>query len=506
MRPLYVVAGAAVALVVLIVLRVVTKKRILDWFIALLLIGAVAAFLLRSTLFPAPVDPLAGGEIYTVVRGDVAEVVEATGNLAPAAQVNATFAIAGTLQEIRVRTGDRVERGQVLAVLDTTDLELQLAQSQAAVAVAEANLDKLLAGARPEDITVTQNTLNQAYANLQQQQVALAAATERARLSWVQAANALRDAQQSYENIYWDNRKLEDKIGKENVPDVNYDNEEKARRAVENAEAAMEQARLSYEAAKRQEEEGLRTARSQVSTAQANLEKLTAGPVPTDIAAAQAQVEQARASLAIAQNQLEKATLRAPFAGLVAKVLVDAPLQVSQATAILVLIDPAGFHIDVEVDEVDISNIQAGQRARVTLDALPGLTLTAQVREVALTPSTAAGVITYRVRVDVGAVADAAVRAGMTANVGVITREASDVLLVPRRAVRLSGGKAYVERVGPGDALESVEVTMGMSDPAVVQIVSGLQEGDRVFVRGVVQENQLQQIFGNFRPGGRMGQ
>lgn len=504
MRPLYLLAGAVVVLVVLIVLRIVTKRRVLDWFIALVVIGVVAAFLLRSTLFPAPVDPLAGGEVYPVVRGDVAEVVEATGNLAPAAQVNVTFAIAGTLQEVRVRTGDAVKKDQVLAVLDTTDLELQLAQSQAAVNVAEANLDKLLAGARSEDITVTQNTLNQAYANLQQQQVALAAATERARLSWVQAANALRDAQQAYENIYWENRKLEDKIGKENVPDANYDNEEKARRAVENAEAAMEQARLAYESAKQQEESSLRTARSQVTTAQANLEKLMAGAAPTDLAAAQAQVEQARAGLAIAQNQLEKATLRAPFDGVVAKVLVDAPLQVSQATAILVLIDPAGYHIDVEVDEVDISNIQAGQPARVTLDALPGLTLTAQVQEVALTPSTAAGVITYRVRVSVGSVANAAVRAGMTANVGIITRQVTDVLIVPRRAVRLVDGRPYVERVGPDGTLESVEVTMGLSDPTIVQIVSGLQEGDRVFVRGVVQENQLQQIFGNFGPNSRV--
>jgi len=502
-RPLYIVIALAVALIALIVLRTVTRKRVFGTLAVLLVVAAVAAVLIVPLFVQPPEDPLANGEVYTVGRGDIAEVVEATGNLAPVSQVNVTFAIAGTLDEIRVKTGDKVTDGQVLAVLDTTDLELQLAQSEAALKVAEANLEKLLAGARAEDITVTQNSVYQAYTNVQQQEVALAAATERARLAWVQSANSLRDAQQAYENIYWDNRKLEDKIGKENMPDANYDSEERARRAVENAEAAMEQARLSYEAAKQQQESTLRTARSQVATAQVNLEKLTAGPLPTDVGAAEASIEQSRASLAITQNQLDKATLRAPFGGIVAKVLVDAPNSVTQATPILVLMDSTGYQIDVEIDEVDISKVVVGQRVRVTLDAVQGLTLTAQVHEIALTPSAATGVVTYRVRVRLDPVQDADVRSGMTANAQVVTREAADVLIVPRRAVRLVEGKAYVERVVGGATLETVEVTMGLAEPQYVEITSGLQAGDQVFVRGVVQENQLQGMFGSFGPGSR---
>jgi HlyD family secretion protein len=501
-RPLFVIVALAVVLIVLIVLRSVTKKRIFGTLAVLLVLAAVASIFIIPLFVQPPEDPLANGEVYAVVRGDIAEVVEATGNLAPVSQVDVTFSIAGTLDEVRVKTGDKVTEGQILAVLDTTDLELQLAQSEAAVRVAEANLEKVLTGARAEDITVTENSVYQAYTNVQQQEVTLSAATERARLAWVQSANSLRDAQQAYENIYWDNRKLEDKIGAENVPDINYDNEEKARRAVENAEAAMEQARLSYESAKEQQDATLRTARSQVSTAQANLEKLTAGPQPTDINAAQAQVEQSRASLAVTQNQLEKATLRAPFSGIVAKVLIDAPNPVSQATAILVLMDPTAYQVDVEVDEVDISRVEVGQRVRITLDAVQGISLTARVQEIALTPSAAGGVVTYRVRVQLGAVEEAAVRAGMTANVQVVTNEARNVLIVPRRAVRLVEDQAYVERVVAGTTLETITVTMGLSDPQYVEITSGLQEDDQVFVRGVVQENQLQQMFGNFGPGG----
>lgn len=507
MRPLYFIVGlgvVAIVALVMLVLRIATKKRVFGTLLIVALLAAGALIVLRLLIPQSSADPLASGEVYTVQRGDVAEVVEAAGNLAPLAQLNVAFATSGNLVEVKVSTGDRVSAGQVLAVLDTTDLELQLAQSQAALRVAEANMNKVLAGARPEDITATQNSLSQAYANLTQQQVSLSAATERARLSWVESANSLRDAQASYTTIYWDNRKLEDKIGKENVPQANYDNEARALRAVENAEAAMEQARLAYEAAKQQEESGMRTARSQVSTARANLEKLTTGPVSTDVAAAQASVEQSRASLAITQAQLEKATLRAPFSGVVGKVLADVDTQVTPATPILVLFDPSGYQVDVEVDEVDVSKVQVGQPVHISLDALPGVTLTARVEEVALTSTPGQGVVTYQVRVRLDSVKDTSVRAGMTANGAIVTREAQGVLIVPRRAVRLVEGKTYVEQVvtgARGKQLESVEVQLGLSDPQYVEITAGLQEGDQVFVRGVVQ-NALQQILGGSSSGG----
>ena len=488
------IAGGAVS-VALLVLRVVTRKRALSTILVIVLLATIGATLL-PLFTPQAESSLPDGEVYVVARGDIAEVVEATGNLAPRAQVDVAFATGGTLKEIRVKIGDRVTAGQALAVLDSSDLELQLAQSQAAVVVAEANLNKNLAGARPEDITATQNSLTQSYANLTQQQVTLSAATERARLSWVESANSLRDAQQAYENIYWDNRKLEEKIGAENVPDANYDNEAKARRAVENGEAAMEQARLSYEAAKQQEESTMRTARSQVSTAQANLEKLTGGPVSTDVAAAEASVEQSRAALAITEAQLAKATLRAPFSGVVAQVVASEYDLVTVATPIVVLVDAGGYRIDVEVDEVDISKVAVGHEAEITLDALAEVTLRGEVEEIALTPSAGQGVVTYRVRLGLGVVADGAVRAGMTANVGIVTRDAQGVLIVPRRAVRLVEGQAYVERVVSGEELESVAVTLGLTDPQYVEIVAGLEEGDQVFVRGVVQ-NVFDQMFQN---------
>ncbi len=494
----------AVILIALIVLRSVTRKRYWNFLIALVVLAGVALGGYRLWVNRPQPDPLAGGVVYTVQRGEVLEVVEATGNLMPARQATPSFSIAGRLEEIAVSTGGRVRAGQVLAVLEKKDLELQLAQAQAGVEVAEANLQKLLAGAREEDIAAAQSALNQALAAQQESRVTLSAATEQARLSWIQAANALRDAQAAYSQIYWDNRELEQRLEKykQELPEENRQAEERAWRAVQNAEAAMEQARLAYEAAKQREESSSRTAQAQVASARANLERLLNGATAQELAAARASVEQARASLNLAQAQLEKATLRAPFDGVVTTVLANPYDQVSSLTPILILADLSSYRVDVEVDEVDIGRIRVGQEARISLDALPGVELPGRVEEVALSPTTAQGVITYRVRLRLTDLGEAQVRPGLTVNARIITGRASNVLIVPRRAVRLGqDGQPYVEKVLPGKELKRVPVQLGMEGAEVVEVVSGLEEGEAIFVRGVVQQDQLQEILRNASSG-----
>lgn len=460
-------------------------------------VGGAAAVTYRVRTGRAGEDPLADGVAVAAVRGEIAEVVEASGNLVPLDEASATFSTAGRLAEICVESGERVREGDVLGRLDTADLELQLSQAGAGLDLAEANLAKLLAQARPEDVEVAQSTLDQALASQDELRVALDTATEQARLTWVQAANALRDAQANYENIYWDNRELEDRLAKydQELPDANVDAEAQAWRAVENAEAAMEQARLSYEQAVQRRDTSLRTARAQVDSARANLERLTNGAGSEDIAAAQAAVAQSRIAVDLAQAQLDKAVLTAPIDGVVATILVDVHDQVSAAMPVLTLLDISSYYVDVEVDEVDIPQTDVGQKTWVFLDALPEVELVGEVSEIALSPSVGMGVVTYRVRVRLLDLQGAPVMPGMSANVHIVVLEAADALIVPRRAVRSEEGQFYVERVTDDDQLETVPVELGLEDPFYVEILSGLEEGERVFVRGVVERNQIQQIL-----------
>ena len=416
-----------------------------------------------------------------VRRGDIVITVSGTGNLLPGREISLGFRTSGTLVSLEVQVGDHVRAGDVLARLDTRELELQVAQAKASLDQKEASLKQLLAGASAEEVTAARNSLLQAQANLAQQEVSLAVATERARLSWMQAANNLRDAQAKYENIYWQNRNLEAKIGKENVPDSNYDSEAEAWRAVENASMAMEQARLAYEQAQKQQETSLQTARIQVSTAQANLEALLKGADAAEVAAAQIAVEQARLAYEQAQMELEKAVLVAPFDGTVMSVNAQVGEQVGSA-AILTLADLDAPLVRFWVEEADLASIAVGNRVQVVFEALPDLTFSGQLLRIdpALVTVDGTPAVQCWASIDLSR-RPPVLLSGMAVEVEVIAAEARNVLLVPLEALReLSDGNYAVFVVQPNGELELRPVEVGLRDLVNAEIRSGLSEGEVV--------------------------
>jgi RND family efflux transporter MFP subunit len=416
-----------------------------------------------------------------VRRGDIVLSVSGTGNLLPGREVSLGFRTGGTLMALEVQVGDHVRAGQVLARLDTRELELQVAQARAALEQKEASLEQLLAGASAEEVATARNNLLQAQASLAQQEVSLSVSTERARLSWIQAANNLRDAQAKYENIYWQNRNLEARIGKENVPDANYDSEAEAWRAVENAEMAMEQARLAYEQAKKQQETSLQTARLQVANAQTSLEALLKGADKAEVAAAQVAVEQARLAYEQAQVELEKATLVAPFDGTVMAVNAQVGDQVGTGT-ILTLADLDAPLVRFWVEEADLGSIAVGNPVHIVFEALPDLTFEGRLLRIdpALVTVDGTPAVQCWASIDLSQ-RPAVLLSGMAVEVEVISAEARNVLLVPLEALReLGEGRYAVFVVQPDGELELRPVEVGLRDLVNAEIRSGLSEGEVV--------------------------
>ncbi|HLD81614.1 MAG TPA: efflux RND transporter periplasmic adaptor subunit [Patescibacteria group bacterium] len=97
-----------------------------------------------------------------VERGNITQTVSATGSLESAKQIDLAFQISGTVQEVYVEVGDEVKKGDILALLDTTDLANQLNQASANLASAVATLEQLQAGASDEDIAVAEQNLESA--------------------------------------------------------------------------------------------------------------------------------------------------------------------------------------------------------------------------------------------------------------------------------------------------------------------------------------------------------
>ncbi len=476
-------------------------------------------------------------EVVSVERGPIAARVTAVGNLQAQRQVQLLALAAGRVTEVRVQPGDRVEAGELLIQLDDADAQLAVRQAEVALRQAELNLERLTQGASEAEVAAAQAALKQAEANLrrlkegplpeelaaaraavesarlnlEQTQRQTADAVERARLSLEQAANNLRNAQDRYSQVYWDNRQLEER-GFE-LTDAQKQAETEAWRAVQNAEAEMEKARLAYEEALASQEAQVRAAEQQLRQAEANLKKLQQPALPEEIAAAEAQVEEARLRLAAltgdadprdleqarlqveqarigleqARRQLEKTRVTAPFAGVVAQVLVEEGQWIGTGTPVLVLQDVSRLYTVVEVDEIDIGRVAPGQAAELTFDALPDRPLEGRVVRIYPQPGQSGGVVTYPVEVELTET-DPVLRPGMTVNVAIRVQEKANALLIPRRAVEYEGGRPYVWRVlGKGrdgaPRREKVYVTLGLRNEAQVEVLEGLQEGDRVAVR-----------------------
>ncbi len=307
------------------------------------------------------------------LHGDTG-VVAVTGTV-EATQVEVSAKATGRVVELAVREGQRVQRGQLVARLDTEALEADVGRAEAAVRQAEAQLRDLLAGARPEEIREAEARVAGAEARLQE----LLAGTRREEVE--QARANLRNAEARRE---WAQRELyrtRELFSRDLVAAQEVD---RARQAYETAaadEAAARERLALLEAGPRPEQ--IEAARAEVRAARARLSLLRAGPRPAEVDAARARLGEARAALALARTRRDDAELRSPIEGVVLRKNVEAGETVAPGVPIVTLIDPADVWLRAYVPEAEVGRIRIGQAAAVSVDAYPGRVFVGEVTEIA---------------------------------------------------------------------------------------------------------------------------
>jgi RND family efflux transporter MFP subunit len=416
--------------------------------------------------------------------------------------------------------------------------------AQAAIAEARARVAELEAGPGREVRTAAETTRTQAQANLDQQRAALSADKEQARRTVEERANALQDAQSAYSTAFWDLELVKgDSSDPRTLRPLTESQEqdfvaafERAQRDLANAETSLAQAQVDYEAAKAREATGLADAEARLNSAvadlddvlagadadelaaaraqlaraeadltrlqgaeqqgavasqegnvrnaQAQLDQLLADPKASDLARAEAQVAQAEAQLERARIDLEEATLRAPFAGLVGNINV-APGESIGQEAPITLLDISRYIVKLEVDEVDVARVAPDQQVEVLIDALGAPALSGVVRSISPLASDEEQVTSYEVTVEVDP-ADRLVKAGMTASAAIVIDRVDTALSVPEQAVRTENGQTVVTVAAPGDngAMQTTTqpVETGLEADGRIEIRSGLTEGQQVII------------------------
>jgi len=199
-----------------------------------------------------------------------------------------------------------------------------------------------------------------------------------------------------------------------------------------------------------------------------------------------ADVKRAQAQIRVTSAGLERTTLTAPFAGIVARVTGEvgeyttpSPPGIPTPPAID-LIDDTCLYVSAPMDEVDAPRIKPGQPARITLDAISGQTFTGKVRRIA---PYVTEVEKQARTVDVEADFDTPPRQGLlvgySADVEAIIERRDNVLRVPTQAIQQDG---TVLVLGADNKLESRSLKTGLANWAFTEVVSGLKAGDRVLL------------------------
>lgn len=434
-------------------------------------------------------------ETFGVRRDTIASTVSATGNIEPEAQISLSFRSAGgRVDKVLVSSGQPVQKGQLLATLETTDLTLALAQAKISLQISQAQLDKL-------QTPPTENDLAAAQAAVQVAQTSVAGAEA-----------TLNSAQASYRQLLASTSPEQQTVNEAQVRQAQA-NVVQAQHAYNDVKdqpnvgalpqsAQLEQATLSLEVARAQAtladrgpdqaqvasalnqiaqaQVSVRQAQSNVITARNNLQTLLDGPKKADVAIAQAQVRQAQLSQLQAENNLVNAQLVASQAGVISQVNIRQGELAGGALAPIILTDLTSFHMKVLVDEIDVRQVQVGQNVRLSVDALPDTSITGKVTGISPTANNVNGVIAYEVNI-VPDATKAPLRAGMSATAVITTAQVNNVVLLPNRFIQIDREtkQAFVYKM-VNDQPVLQEIQLGLRNDTDSQIIAGLTDGDKV--------------------------
>jgi HlyD family secretion protein len=423
------------------------QKRILTFLglsnVLVFCILVPAAFYLQSLpARPDPPPPLTSTavlkaqlQVTPVFVASTVRAVAAQGKVVPARYAALSFPDPGLVTEVLVKVGDRVDTSQVLARLDTRPLEMQLARAEADLASAQAEANSATAQA-DADLAIARAKLNQLRRGPREEDLSA-------------ARQAIKSAQAAYDALLkpadnevillkadMDKTKAQvdraqaayDKIGGDSNPNSGMTPE---RANLQMAWVEYQKALALYNLKTNPTDAQIQQALAGLQTAKDNLAKLS--PTAEDIAVAeanvnaaktirdqlpsQAHINAAKVARDIATENLNRASLMAPYAGTVVAMDLRVGEHVPAGIPVMYVADTAVMQIETtDLTELDVVKVKEGDRVTVTLDAIPGLELNGNVANIKSLGQAQQGDLLYTIAVKLNQ-QDARLRWNMTAKV-----------------------------------------------------------------------------------------
>lgn len=372
---------------------------------------------------------------HTVATARVRSGVVLLGNIDPLEVRNITSPLRGRIAEKNFQYGELVAKDQLLARIDTTEVEVELRNAEAAQFKAAAELSRLENWTKSPEVARAQRSLLKARLSFEANKRNLAEMEQLSNLGII-AQSSLDGARQQF--------------------------------ATQEADFGSAQEELVNVLATASEER-LTVARYDLENVRLRIKELNDKIILSSIYAP-------FASLVILPTTRPSAGRPAGHDG-----FYEQGSTINQADILLALGNLEGFAVKARADEVDIARIAYGQPVTITGDAFAGRSLNGQVAYISSQAITTGARPYFEIQVKTGKLAPAelaAVRLGMSARLDITVYDTPAALVVPVGAVRRTPAGAVVFRRGAHGRAEPVPVTLGVTQPDSVEIRAGLQPGD----------------------------
>jgi len=385
----------------------------------------------KPTIQPEKIVPI---QVAKVQRGEINSLLTVSGLVEPKEAVRVFSKTVGQVKEILIQEGDQVKKDAILMRLDDEQTRLQVAQARANLDSAQASLERIKAGARPQEVSQVEAAVRQAKINLD-----------------------------SAEENYLKMQKLF-------------------------SEGAISE--QQHDQAKNQ----LEIARAQYQSASESYKLITEGASAQDIRAVEAQVRQAQSALELAQSQLNNSIIKAPISGSVTSISVKTGELASSAIPLLSILDISELSVKTGISEKDIGAVQIGQEADIFVDAFPREKFSGEVASKGVLVDPVSKTMEIKIRIKEPPVV---IPPGVFARANIITEHNTDALIIPSTALTRKADGLFVfvlendEQTVKRRAISTgitqgnrVEVLDGLTDNEIVVILGNisLEEGDLVRV------------------------
>lgn len=458
-------------------------------------------------------------ETQVIESSTVVHIVSETGVVKSKEDISLSFARSGRVSSVLVSKGDRVNRGETLAVLDSGSLNADLRQAQATLELEKASIEKTgiefdnaqsslvnaIADAYVRADDAVQAKADQLFKNPDTANPSFGITIVKSGTTFFIGASMEKTSQINSLRSQVENE-LND-LGDIVFGNPTYNAEETAKKTeklLQNVQKLLSLIATSlneyvaddtsmqtvYEGFKTDISSartsvntaiaGLRTAMQNYYTAQASIISQQGSTASQTIKLREIRIEDAQARIDGIQAHINDGYIISPIAGLITDVFISEGEIASVASPAISVISDNSLEISVDIPEDDIAFVDIGDAARVTFDAYDNILFNAEVVFVSPRATLVDGVSVFEVVLEFKE-KDARIKAGLTVDVDIIAEEKTDVVSVPSRSVIEEDGMRFVRIIINDSSYKKQPVIIGIrGDDGVVEIRGGLEIGDNI--------------------------